>query len=328
LWLRTRRSGVRISQGAPFSPINTRVFEEAGKPVRPGVAKSYRHLTLPGRDRPWQGVPIAKSGHPTRRSPPGILARSDVKISPMKRVSGPNRFPPELHALLKNYVYVYLDPKTSRPFYVGRGKGNRAFAHLSDSCEGAKNRMIATIRARGQEPKIDLLCYGLSDKNAALVEAAAIGLLGRPPLLNLVAGDSTMGQQRISAKELIRFQSARPIHVKENALLIRINQLYRSDMTPLELYEATRGVWKLGLRRYKAQFAFAVFQGVVLEVYRIDRWLPAGYSKYTTRECEFSRGRWEFEGTIDKKLSRRYVGRSVRTYFPKHSQFPTVYVVN
>ena len=244
----------------------------------------------------------------------------------MKQRSGPRRFPPELHSVLKSYVYIYLDPSTGRPFYVGRGKGNRAFAHLNDPCENAKNRLIAAIRARGQEPKIDLLCYGLSDNGAALVEAAAIALLGRPPLLNLVAGDSTMGQQRISVKELIRLQSARPIHVNENALLIRINRLYRSAMTPLELYEATRGVWKVGLRRYEAKFAFAVYQGVVVEVYRIDRWLPAGFSTYSTRKIEKVRGRWEFEGMIDKQRSRRYVGRSVRKYFPQHSQSPTVYV--
>lgn len=239
----------------------------------------------------------------------------------------PSRFPPELHSLLKSYVYVYLDPKNRKPFYVGKGKGDRAFAHLSESGDSEKDRKIAAIRARGREPRIDLLCYGLSDKKAALVEAAAIALLGRPPLLNLVAGDSTMGQQRISAEELIRMERAKPITVKENALLIRVNRLYRSDMTPLELYEATRGAWKVGLRRYEAEYAFAVFQGVVMEVYRIDRWLPAGFSTYKTRSSEeFSRRRWEFEGVVDKQLSKQYVGRSVRRYFPEHSQSPTVYV--
>jgi len=250
-------------------------------------------------------------------------------IRSMKRPSGPpNRFPRELHSLLKNYVYLYLDPATGEPFYVGRGQGDRAFAHLKETNESKKNLRINAIRAGGQHPRIDLLCYGLSEANAALVEAAAIALLGRPPLLNQVAGDSTMGQQRISAKELIRIQSARPIKIKENALLIRINRRYRSNMTPLELYEATRGVWKLGLRRYEAEFAFAIYQGVVIEVYRIDRWLPAGFSTYTTRKQEDVkvRGRWEFDGAVDRKLSRRYAGKNVRKYLPQYSQSPTVYV--
>lgn len=253
---------------------------------------------------------------------------SDDRIFSMTRPNGlPSRFPPELHSLLKNYVYVYLDPKNRQPFYVGKGRGDRAFAHLRESGDSEKHRKIAAIRARGQEPRIDLLCYGLSDKKAALVEAAAIDLLGRPPLLNLVAGDSKMGQQRISAEELIRMERAKPITVKEKALLIRVNRLYRSDMTPLELYEATRGAWKVGLRRYKAEYAFAVFQGVVMEVYSIDRWLPAGFSNYKTRNSEeFSRSRWEFEGETDRTLSRRYVGRNVRKYFPMHSQSPAVYV--
>jgi hypothetical protein len=239
----------------------------------------------------------------------------------------PRQFPPELHRLLKSYVYLYTDPRNGQPFYVGKGKGNRAFAHLKQTDETEKNLRIEAICASGKQPRIDLLCYGLSDASAALVEAAAIDLLGRPPLLNQVAGDSTMGNQLISADELIRLERARPITVKENALLIRVNRLYRSGMTALELYEATRGAWKVGLRRYKAEFAFAIYQGVVVEVYRIERWLPAASSEYATRNREeFSRDRWEFEGAIERKLSRRYVGKSVRKYFPRHSQSPTVYV--
>jgi hypothetical protein len=83
-------------------------------------------------------------------------------------------------------------------------------------------------------------------------------------------------------------------------------------MNPHELYEATRGIWKLGLRRNKAEYALAVYQGIVLEVYRIKHWLPAASSTYTTRPQDDLKvkGRWEFEGAVDVELSGRYAGRA------------------
>ncbi|HRV31291.1 MAG TPA: GIY-YIG nuclease family protein, partial [Kiritimatiellia bacterium] len=65
--------------------------------------------------------------------------------------------------LLKSYVYVYTDPRTKRPFYIGKGRGNRLFAHLNDTSETKTVDRIAAIRKSGKEPQIDLLCYGLTD---------------------------------------------------------------------------------------------------------------------------------------------------------------------
>ena len=31
------------------------------------------------------------------------------------------------------YVYVYSNPDTHKPFYVGKGKGNRVFSHLIEA---------------------------------------------------------------------------------------------------------------------------------------------------------------------------------------------------
>lgn len=44
--------------------------------------------------------------------------------------------------------------------------------------------------------------------------------------------------------------------IQEKAILIRISQLYHKSMSPQELYEATRGVWKVGPRRNEAEFVF------------------------------------------------------------------------
>src|SRR5688572_1020267 len=94
----------------------------------------------------------------------------------------------EVAKILKSYVYVYIDPRNGKPFYIGRGKGNRIFSHLSEKSEANKVRQIEEIRDDGKEPRIEVLRYGLSDIEASLVEAASIDLIGKARLTNLMAG--------------------------------------------------------------------------------------------------------------------------------------------
>ena len=220
---------------------------------------------------------------------------------------------PDVAATLKSYVYVYTDPRNGQPFYIGKGQGNRIFAHLDDQAETEKTATIAAIRASGLEPEIDILRYGLSDAEAALVEAAAIDLIGLRNLTNRVAGSHGTSLGRIKSQEVIDMLNAKPVDVRHKALLITINKLYRSDMTPEELYEATRGVWVIGPKRDGVGYAIAVYQGIAREVYRIRAWHPAGTLPYQFRPHDETKrpGRWEFEGEVADDIRDEYVGRFV-----------------
>jgi len=119
-----------------------------------------------------------------------------------------------------------------------------------------------------------------------------------------------------------------PVRVADPALLLRPSRLYHHDITPTELYEITRGVWRLGPRRQRAQLALAVFKGVVREVYTIQSWHPAGSTPYLTRDrAEVDKtGRWEFIGQkAPDSIRARYLNRSVASYFARGQQNPVVY---
>ncbi len=230
----------------------------------------------------------------------------------------------EIASILKSYVYVYLDPRNGEPFYIGKGRGDRFLAHLSDRSETDKVARIAEIRQSGQESQIDILRYGLSDSEASLIEAAVIDLLGKSQLTNRVSGYHKGSFGRITAQELISTLSAKPVEIRHKAILITINKLYHSHMSPQELYEATRGIWVIGPRRDKVEYAMAIYQGVVREVYRIEQWHPAGTLEYHTRDSSElqDEGRWEFSGIVADAVRAEYIG----FYVGKGGQNPIRYV--
>jgi len=163
------------------------------------------------------------------------------------------------------------------------------------------------------EPKIHFLRFGLTDKEACLAEAAAIDLIGIRNLTNSIAGyhDSSFG--RIDSAELLA-KHHKVKKIRHRAVLITINKRYRSDMSQEELYEATRGIWKIGTRRNLADYAMAVFHGIVREVYCIHQWYPAGTLNYNTRSAYGfkSSGRWEFEGSIaEAEIRDKYINKFI-----------------
>lgn len=237
--------------------------------------------------------------------------------------------PPEVAHRLRYYVYLYVDPRNGQPFYVGKGVGDRALSHLSEKAESRKCAMIAELRSAGLEPRIDVLAHGLRDEETAFrIEAAVIDLVGLDLLANEVRGWRSLQLGRLPLSELTMYYAAKPVTVTVPALLIRINRLYRHNMTAHELYEATRGVWKLGSRCTKARYAFAVFEGVVREVYEIESWHSAATTSYATRDAgKLTRdGRREFLGRVaDAEVRDAYVGRSVAEEFRRGQRSPVVY---
>jgi hypothetical protein len=234
-------------------------------------------------------------------------------------------FPIEAIEALKSYVYIYSDPRDGKPFYVGKGIGNRVFSHLDEVSEAKKVEKIRQIRLVGLEPMIEIVRYGLTDDEATLLEASIIDLFGLKSLTNQVRGQHSRSFGRVKISDLLLMFTAQPAKVTHRALLITINRLYRTDMSAQELFEATRGIWKVGERRENAELALAVYQGIVREVYRIKSWHRAGTLNYETRKDISSRvhePRWEFDGEIAKDVREQYIGKLIG----KSGQNPVKYV--
>ncbi|AUB84433.1 LEM-3-like GIY-YIG domain-containing protein [Candidatus Thiodictyon syntrophicum] len=241
-----------------------------------------------------------------------------------------SHLPPGVAEALGHYVYLYVDPRTDEPFYVGKGVGERLLAHFGDVKESAKTRLIAELKSGGIPPRLEILAHGLKDEETAFrVEAAVIDVLGLGSLTNAVRGWRSLQVGRMNLDDLAELYAAQPVNIDAPVLLVRVNKLYRKNMSALELYEATRGIWRLGKRRTNVRYAFSVFHGLVREVYGVHQWYPARTLHYETRDLSArdTAGRFEFEGDIAPASIRdKYRGKAVHQYLKRGNQSPTVYV--
>jgi hypothetical protein len=114
--------------------------------------------------------------------------------------------------------------------------------------------------------------------------------------------------------------------IDEAVIAININQTYREGISAGELYDNTRGIWRLDRDRAEnADYAFAVFKGVVKEVYKIDRWDRELSTEYKNRQVEHTklRNRFEFVGKVAQDSIRdKYVGKLLSE---THAQNPIKY---
>ncbi len=227
------------------------------------------------------------------------------------------------------YVYIYVDPESGIVFYVGKGKGTRALSHLRGDGDSRLNRTLRDLRNRGLEPRVEFLIHGLRDEETAFeVEMAAINLLGLESLTNDVHGRHSSQRGRMTIDQVRSLYLRRPATITDPVILIRVARLFRYDMSARDLYEITRSAWHVGSRRNAAKHALAVYDGIVREVYRISKWLPAGstFAKDMPRG-DMRHDRWEFVGIVaDEPVRKKYLDRDVSAYLKQGSQNPVLYV--
>jgi len=236
------------------------------------------------------------------------------------------KFPKSVSEQLKYYVYTLRDPRNRKVFYVGKGTGNRIFNHVSDANsrnkpKGLKLTTIRQIRAAGKKVGMHVVRHGLEKNEAFEVEAALIEHIGLTDLANEVAGHHANERGRMSVNDVIAAYNAKPIRIKEPALLIRVSRLFKRDMSDNQIYQATRRSWPVGPRRAKAEYAFSIFNGVVRAVYRIRSWRRSKARSPTQKKQD----RWAFTADVATNL-KHYIGGNVAQYLKHGAQNPLKYV--
>jgi len=226
-------------------------------------------------------------------------------------------FPDDVSRRLKTYVYRLIDPRNGETFYVGKGKGNRVFAHIraEPNLEGDefdnKIKRIREIRLASMEVAHVIHRHGMDDRTALEVEAALIDAY--PGLTNVSGGVGANDFGAMHPKEIIQRYSAEPAVFRHKALLISVNRTASETL----LYEATRYAWKINKSKAKqAEVVLATVRGLIVGAFIAEEWLDATVANFPGRED--APGRLGFVGReAPDDIKRLYVGKRVPDEYRK-----------
>ncbi len=227
-------------------------------------------------------------------------------------------FPTEVIEKLKTYVYRLIDPRNGETFYVGKGKGNRVFAHIhgEPGIEGDdldnKLKRIRQIRLTGFEVAHVIHRHGMDEATAFEVESALMDAY--PGLTNEAGGVGGNEFGAMHAMEIIREYAAEPAVFRHDAILVSVN---RSALAESSLYEATRYAWKISPAKARnAEVVLARVQGIIKGASIADEWLEATATNFPGRQDQ--PGRYGFNGReAPDDIQRLYVGKRVPDEYRK-----------
>lgn len=218
---------------------------------------------------------------------------------------------------LKYYVYRLIDPRNGQTFYVGKGKGNRVFAHVKGEAEviedeiSHKLQRIREIRVAGFDVAHVIHRHGMDEKTSFEVEAALIDAY--PEVTNVAGGRYSDDRGVMHSRQIMESYQAEEIGFQHKVLMININ---KSALEKDSIYEAVRHAWRLDPKKArKAKLVLALQHGLVIGVFAPEIWLEATSENFPGREAR--EGRWGFVGheapdSIKKMYLRKRLPDSMR----------------
>ena len=228
------------------------------------------------------------------------------------------------------YVYCLVDPRDRKIFYVGKGVGNRVFAHAEDALEREdvhtdKLDTIREIIAAGHKVGHYIIRHKLTEEDALTVESVLIDFLTYQEfnteslLTNIVAGHHQWDEGIKTVDEIKQLYDCEPLQLQKGhkLLMVNLNRSYikktadgmkvRSD-----LYEITRGHWRVSkVNADQVDYVLGVYRGVVRCVIKpTSKWKPSDKKSKDTR--------YYIEGIIDDvRGNELYLNKDVKEFpFP------------
>lgn len=239
-------------------------------------------------------------------------------------------FSPQTSRELGNYVYALIDPRedgdhTKRIFYIGKGQGQRCFAHATLASgsndfpptrdgRDLKRDLIREIIDAGQHPQVEIVAHGLDSADHALqLEAVLIHVFG---LSNKQSGHHADKYWQ-SANQLEQ-RYGTPVlrsEIPGNVLLVGLHESYRINARDQdELAYSTLGDW--GIYRAKAQkvdYIIGVYRGLMVSFFKTKK--ESGVAKlWQTNEHDRSkraRRRYRWEADPAPILKDKYMHRAL-----------------
>jgi hypothetical protein len=249
-----------------------------------------------------------------------------------KRGINMEEFVSDLFNLIGFYVYRLVDPRNDETFYVGRGYGNRVFAHIAEKIDGYKGKsylkagddevslklnLIKEIKDSGLEVIPFIERWGLTiEKEAMLIEST---LIDTYKLKRGLSGHCKLDfEHGITNPELlVKYLNTQEYedHLNDLKYLIIKTDWWRVE--DVGRYEATRGNWVIDINKAnKYKIVLSVTDQIVQEVYFVDEWSKV-----------LDSNRAQFVGKVaSEDIRKEFIGKKIpEVYRKKGMQNPIVY---
>ena len=113
--------------------------------------------------------------------------------------------------MFKYYVYELIDPRDGKPFYVGKGCGNRIDQHEKEADRGVSSKKcnkIRKIRGAGLNIVKQQIAYFAEEQDAFDFEAERIALYGKKKLCNVAPHpDDQRGESTFLSADFMRLMA-------------------------------------------------------------------------------------------------------------------------
>ena len=237
------------------------------------------------------------------------------------------------------YVYLLVDPRDKSPFYVGKGIGNRVFAHLKGAIQeedkdSLKYDVIRELNSHGLKPDHLIVRHGLTSEVAFELEAALMDTLQfmKYRKTNIAGGHNSVEKGLMTSDEIIRLYNAAKLDTTpSDFVIININKKYKRGFTNEDIYEATRAYWPISKNKVDSlRYVLSEYKGLIVEVFEVDEWyaVEVPYNPGSKREGEM-RTRYGFKGHVaPDDIRLEYINKSVAHHKKQGAAWPLLYLGN